>query len=342
MSVPATTDADRGETLLRSASVRSAVIAVFTTRGRTAEITGARLLRPSRGRPVVAYDVRWWAKSGRSSTEVVVGKAYRRGGGPSTHALMVQLWQTGRVNAPGWSMPRPLGYVDEPPVLLQTCVPAPVLYDHIDTPAAAEEAVTATGRWLATLHTLPVPAGAPAWTNADEQRKLDVYISGLAETRPDLSDRLRGIARQTVSQLAGLDGPPVATHGDFQPKNVHLDGSVVTVIDFDRCALSHPARDLGHFVGQSMTMSYVRTGSFDAVRPWVSGFLDGYREQVPAGAEAGLQAYVVRTFLEVLYYRLCVRPMPDTSFAPAWVAACEGQLNDSRDPAEPWSPGSAG
>ena len=37
--------------------------------------------------------------------------------------------------------------------------------------------------------------------------------------------------------------------------------------------------------------------------------------------------HVARTFLEVLFYRLVVRPVRDPSFAPAWVEACAGWLD---------------
>ena len=50
----------------------------------------------------------------------------------------------------------------------------------------------------------------------------------------------------------------------------------MTVIDFDRFALAHPARDVGHFIGQSMTMSYTRTGSFEEIEPWNMAFLKEY------------------------------------------------------------------
>ena len=41
------------------------------------------------------------------------------------------------------------------------------------------------------------------------------------------------------------------THGDFQPKNIHLDRSRLVVIDFDRAAWAPAGRDLGHFIGQT-------------------------------------------------------------------------------------------
>jgi hypothetical protein len=42
---------------------------------------------------------------------------------------------------------------------------------------------------------------------------------------------------------------------------------------------------------------------------------------------AAAPAYVARTFAEVLYYRLVVRPVNDRSFVPAWLEAW-GRLLD--------------
>jgi aminoglycoside phosphotransferase (APT) family kinase protein len=118
-------------------------------------------------------------------------------------------------------------------------------------------------------------------------------------------------------------GPLVPTHGDFQPKNILVAGSRVTVIDFDRFALAHPARDLGHFVAQSTTMAAARTGSLSTTRAWNDAFLDEYRRHAPPEALVALNVFTARSLLEILYYRLVVRPVRDPGFVPAWVDECE-------------------
>ncbi|MET1064924.1 MAG: hypothetical protein ABWX85_08125, partial [Arthrobacter sp.] len=98
----------------------------------------------------------------------------------------------------------------------------------------------------------------------------------------------------------------------------------VVVIDFDRAARAPAARDLGHFIGQTLTMGASRHGDLGAAAPWAEAFLTGYGD---AGGDAGAvhsaPAYVARTFAEVLFYRLVVRPVGDSSFVPDWLDAWE-------------------
>jgi hypothetical protein len=100
------------------------------------------------------------------------------------------------------------------------------------------------------------------------------------------------------------------------------------VIDLDRAAFAPAARDIGHFIGQTLTMGASRHGHLGAATSWVDAFLHGYTAAGGDGAAvAGAPAYVARTFAEVLFYRLVVRPMPDRTFVPAWLDAWERSLD---------------
>ncbi len=149
---------------------------------------------------------------------------------------------------------------------------------------------------------------------------------------PAVADRLVTLTSRTLDSLRRAPARPVVTHGDFQPGNIHLDDDRVVVIDFDRAASALAARDLGHFIGQTLTMGASWHGCFEAAAGWVDAFLRGYTAaDGDPSAVAGAPAYVARTFAEVLYYRLVVRPMPDWSFVPAWLDAWERCL-DTRLP----------
>jgi aminoglycoside phosphotransferase (APT) family kinase protein len=163
-----------------------------------------------------------------------------------------------------------------------------------------------------------------------ERRKLADYLSGLSATLPAEASRLSTLTARTLDELSEVGPDRVLTHGDFQPGNVHLDAVRVVVIDFDRAAAAPAARDLGHFIGQALTMGAARHGDLRAAVPWVEAFLRGYtgaggNERVVAAAPA----YVARTFAEVLYYRLVVRPVVDRSFVPAWLEAWERVLEQA-------------
>jgi len=98
----------------------------------------------------------------------------------------------------------------------------------------------------------------------------------------------------------------------------------VVVIDLDRAASAPAARDLGHFVGQTRTMAASRHGSLDVADRWIVAFVEGY---LGAGgsteAVAAAPPYVARTFAEVLFYRLVVRPVGSTTFVRSWLDAWE-------------------
>jgi len=165
-----------------------------------------------------------------------------------------------------------------------------------------------------------------------ERLKLTEYAAALAGQVPGSAARLGRLTAGTLEGLSRVDGPRVVTHGDFQPKNIHLDRSRVVVIDFDRAARAPAARDLGHFIGQTLTMGASRHGCLGAAASWVEAFLHGYADAGGApDATRSASAYVARTFAEVLFYRLVVRPVGSTSFVPEWLDAWEAAVEAAVD-----------
>lgn len=289
-------------------------------------VVGRRVLVKSKGRPVVQYRFRAGSDATASATaHKLVAKGYNRGDGAATFAAMEHLWRAGFRDDPWLTMPEPLAYLPGPRLLLQTTAAGSSLYRYLDDLPAGMDAVRLTGRWLGKLHTAPVPAWPASDPDLEEQR-LGRFCDALADRCPDVAGRFRAIAAGITAaraRAAGATAPVVPTHGDFQPKNVHVTRRRVTVIDFDRFAVAEPARDLGHFVAQSMTMSYVRTGSFRSIEPWNDAFLEEYTAAGPNGALTGLPTAVLWSMLEILYYKLVVRPVRDASFLADWLDECD-------------------
>lgn len=302
----------------------STFLSALSGNGWRVEQCQGRVLRASRSRPILRYRVRYVDQGRELSVEkIVIGKAYYRGDGAGTFDFMRELWDNGFADDPALTIPEPMAYVPELRLLLQAQAVGRALYAYIDDPDAALVPVAATGRWLAKLHATEVRSAAPL-TRDFEATKLSLYLGELAGALPEWAGRLAELTAAVVAALArAADGPLVPTHGDYQPKNIYVSTGRVTVIDWDRFALAHPGRDVGHFLGQCMTMSYVRTGSFDRIRPWNEAFLDSYTDDAAVGVDALLPAYLARTFLEILYYKLVVRPVKDPSFVPAWLDECE-------------------
>lgn len=295
--------------------------------GMTVQRCRGRVVRPSRFRPVFQYTVSCLADGAREQGRlVVIGKGYYREDGARAFDCMRQLWRDGFGEDSPLAIPQPLAYIADAGLLLQARASGRPLYLYLDDPAAATGPVRLTARWLAKLHAAG-PIGAPVLAHAYEMEKVGTYCRVLADLFPQYRQRVRALGEAVLARLAMVrDGRPRPTHGDFQPKNIFVRRRGVTVIDFDRFALAHPARDLGHFVGQSSTMCYVRTGSFDAIKPWNAAFLDEYVARGSALALVGLPTFVARTFLEVLYYKLFVRPVKDPSFLPVWLTEAEAWL----------------
>jgi hypothetical protein len=184
--------------------------------------------------------------------------------------------------------------------------------------------VCRTGRWLAALHGADVDE-LPGVDVDAIRRQLLRFEGGLRTAMGADWARMR----RCIEALAAawpLSAEVVVTHGDFQPKNIFVDDAHVTVIDFDRCALAPPARDLGHFLVQSMTMSFVRCGTFDRITGWNDAFLEGYLGRPGPPSVDGLALAITYSLIEIMYYRLFVKPVRDPSFVPAWLDECERQL----------------
>lgn len=293
-----------------------------------AQVLTRSVVHASRSRPVVRWTVTLDAGPGPSAPLAVIGKGYRAGGGEQASRLLHSLRRAG-FDGPELQVPTPYGFDPARQLLAQEEAPAATLHSLLDGDlgAAAPEAARA-GRWLARLHSVR-GVQVPDLAEDFEQLKLAEYTTALAGLLPQAAARLGGLRDATLAALAraahdSAGGPPVVTHGDFQPKNIHLDQRRVVVIDFDRAARAPAARDLGHFIGQTLTMGASRHGDLAAAVPWVDAFLGSYADG--GGGAAAVRtapAYVARTFAEVLFYRLVVRPVSDSSFVSEWLDAWE-------------------
>ncbi len=287
------------------------------------------VLHASRSRPVVRWDLVVETDDGAVSRLAVVGKGFVKGDGEQAWRLLRRLRADG-FDDPALQVPQPYGFDPVRRLLAQEEAPAGTLYGLLqDDLEAAVPSVRRVATWLARLHGTPCTEVTPL-PDDFERDKLSEYSAALAEKLPWAAGHIRDLTAATEQQLRdAAAGPRRLTHGDFQPKNVHLDAHRVMVIDFDRAALAPAARDLGHFVGQTLTMAAALHGRLDAASEWVSAFLGSY---VAAGGDPraveAMPGYAARTFAEVLYYRLVVRPVGTDAFVPAWLQAWERELAD--------------
>lgn len=289
------------------------------------------------GAPVIRYT--FHARAG-SWPKSFVAKWHEPEKGPPMFSLLRALWSAGFSDHDALRIARPWHYITEQHILLQAEAQGVPLYLQLcsaNEPRAESRkrmaAVQFAGRWLARLHACErLAIEAKGWQTYDHVALRSALLQqhvALREVRDVAVAALDRIARSIDDASSRLNlRTAVPTHGDFHPKNIYVARDHMTGIDFDRFAFSAPERDLGYFMVQSMTMSYARDRTFETTKIWNAEFLRAYQAEGLKLSTSALAAFMGLAFLEVLNYRLCVRPVPERGFVPEWLSACERWLSD--------------
>jgi aminoglycoside/choline kinase family phosphotransferase len=231
--------------------------------------------------------------------------------GERSFGIMQTLWQAGFCAGSRLNIPRPLAYLPGFKLLIQETARGVPLLEHLGQgDSASPVRIRSAARWLARLHALPVPADGIPRYEADECA-ITRFAGQLGERVPDAAARVGDLAAGIWGRLKPLGSSALTmVHGDYHPENIFVTKGGATVIDFDGCGLSHPARDLGYFVAQMRATAHQSTGSPDAFNGEIRTFVDAYRAALrPGDPEAWTPAVTVfaaRACLETLYYILCV------------------------------------
>ena len=289
-----------------------------------ARCTCVELVRPSRSRPIYHCHIDDSRAASATFGDVVIAKGHGKGDGARVHEAATVLWERGFGLDPRLRIPRPIAFISERSIALQELASGPSLYEAIDDPTSAATHLPDVAAWLLKLHSIQVTDNDGFVSDrAALVAKVGGHAAALAQALPEAADRVVALADFARRGVASAGPGDVVTHGDFQPKNIHLCGDSVIVIDLDRVERSSPARDVGHFLAQCMTMSFVRTDSFGAIRAWITPFLKTYEAGAPEDALEDLAAFFTISMLEILYYRLVVKPVRDPSFVEAWLDEAE-------------------
>jgi tRNA A-37 threonylcarbamoyl transferase component Bud32 len=290
----------------------------------------SRVLKESRFKPVILYELTFGESNGHARRETVIAKGYHRGAsGRPTFEAMQALWQHGLGDGSDLTIAAPVAYFNDADILLQAEAPGPMLYDYIREPEAALEHSPRIGHWLAKLHNITGAGAPPVVPVVDPWLRIKPRIDELVATRPDFASRVERIGLAVERGLASNGHiVNVPLHGDFQPKNIILQPGRVVVIDFDHFTYGEGARDVAYFLVQNLTMSFSKNGAFSPVEGWNAGFLDGYVADRGRGGLYRLPLFAAMAFLHILHYKLCVLPVRDASFVPEWLDRCEQWLEE--------------
>jgi hypothetical protein len=154
------------------------------------------------------------------------------------------------------------------------------------------------GEWLKRFHDATV---APDQT-FDHERFCLQLESLMAKCEPlglpsSALAAVRGAAFTLSATWSGCAIPAAATHGDFLPQNVLLDGGQPGVIDFASYASSGPVyTDLATFAGYLMILARKPSYSRRAIESVVRQFLLGYSAALN---DSILRLYMVRAVLRI-------------------------------------------
>jgi hypothetical protein len=164
------------------------------------------------------------------------------------------------------------------------------------TPKSLSDISAACGRWLRLLHEMKPPEWLPEHVlDSTELARRTVQAASLL--RPELARHvpldtlLRWIDRADISGRRSA-----VSHGDFQPGNVLVSGSQLSVIDLATAGVRPPEDDIGFFITFTFThKERIAFGNAAGTRGFVKGFCDsflrGYGFDSPAGKRS-LRPYI--------------------------------------------------
>jgi tRNA A-37 threonylcarbamoyl transferase component Bud32 len=194
-------------------------------------------------------------------------------------------------------VPRLLGRGDRRHVLAFEWLPGRSLGELLPDPALSVGGVERVGAALAELHAQD-PGPRPPVTRLASAAALMVEATVLATLCPPLARRAGDLVRRVVARI--LVEPPAygATHADFHPGRVALDGDGVAMLDLDLVERGDPAADLAGFVAH-LERDVIR-GTLAPARLALlrDALLEGYRratrEAIPRHVELLTAAAMLR------------------------------------------------
>ncbi|MCE7983548.1 MAG: aminoglycoside phosphotransferase family protein [Caldilinea sp. CFX5] len=152
------------------------------------------------------------------------------------------------------------------------------------------------GAALRALHDAPCPTVLPLVDKtfvgeAKATLQAGEQLAALAPTLSTTFATLVDAVHERYHQLPAAE--PTFTHSDFKADHLLADGNRLTLIDFDSCAMTDPAADLGKFLAD-LHWWQVMGGRFDRQRAQAA-FLAGYGP--PTDPDLYRRAQLYRTLI---------------------------------------------
>lgn len=240
---------------------------------------------------VIKYWVEW--DGNHSTSSCVIGKLYRKNRGQQLFQKFQNLWsatQNEQKQENLFRMPRPLAYVSELGMILQTMVPGRSLaglsdFDDLNNP------IRSVARNLAALHSLSLPSGEKK-TMTDHFKKYchpgaQVMIAECPDLAHLVESILVGLELETEQGLKNAPMCPV--HGDLGLSQIHISEDQAFFVDFDSFCLSHPALDIANFI--TALAVNLEAGSEELKKTFINTYLQFHSSETLTGLRV-YQAFI--------------------------------------------------
>jgi hypothetical protein len=190
-------------------------------------------------------------------------------------------------------VPEPIAVLEDLGVWFQRLVPGRSATDIFTTEEAAElvELARRSARAAHKVHTVNIKTRR-THTIYDELQVLDRRLSELECGANSLASRIANVRKNCRALGQTLGARPVAgIHRDYYPDQLVIDGSRVSIVDFDLYCAGDPAVDIGNFLAHLTELALRTFGDPQALRVLREAFLTEYLSLAGAQNCFAVQVY---------------------------------------------------
>jgi len=206
-------------------------------------------------------------------------KVYADEEGERTHEVIRTLWENAAAEEEGFSVGRPVVYLQDLNTSVQEEVKGPTLEEVLVRENGDVALVRKVARALAALH-----LGEPVTSRRRLPQREAAIMKKAGELLPlacpHLGTEIEEVVGAVTADLRAV--PPAPTHCDFSSTHVVLDGDRLTLIDLDEFAGADPMLDVARFLAPLATAPLRLRLSRDRALPAARAFVEAYFAHAPA------------------------------------------------------------
>ncbi len=262
------------------------------------------------------------ATTGRTERRRFYAKVYHDEAGKRTHQVLQLLWHRASADGEGFTVGRPVAYLDSLQTLIQEEADGvsfeDILFQQEDEATLAARKVA---RALATLHLSQIDTPQLRRLQ-DESSNLEYIEKLLRQACPHLMPEVEEII---VTVTAGLEEvPPAPTHGDLSLEHILIDDDHLALIDLDSFARGDPVVDAAQVLAYLAALPLRSPLSHGRAQIVARVFAEEYFSRVPEVWRSRLSVQYAGAILEVAAGFF-------NSQEPGWPAKIEALTEEAKD-----------